>query len=72
LRIFSLPPAISVFRPWALKYVQNTTFLADWLMSIKPPWARPDLNSPNLLTFTLPLPSISAAPRNVISSPPPW
>ena len=69
LTICTRPSATTTSRPPELKVPTKTTFLAFWLMSMKPP--QPGMRLPNLLAFTLPSPSHSPKPRNAASSPPP-
>ena len=53
----------------AVKVPQKTTFLAFWLMLMKPP--APASRGPNRETFRLPSASACARPRNAMSRPPP-
>jgi hypothetical protein len=53
----------------ASKVPQNTTFLAFWAISMKPPG--PTVTPPSLETLTLPIASIKPKPRKAMSMPPP-
>ena len=61
LTIRTRPSSITTSSPPELKVPMNTTFLAFWLMSMKPP--HPGMRLPNLLAFTLPCASHSPKPE---------
>ena len=69
LTISSLPPPIFSSTPPAVKLPQNTRFLVERVMLMKPP--QPTGRPLNLLTLTLPWWSTWARPRKLALSPPP-